>query len=162
MFSIWENPKGEVYSLLIDYAMNKCSYFRITISEQMDLYNKGKIVLDKLKVSIIKSERKVFGVGQKQATSTYYYRCETNSALVLKSEANSLFSWVQPMLPEEFGQIISLKSLKIQGEKFKELPTSISNLKNIRYFNAENNPFVDVENEKHKLESITGLEEFDI
>lgn len=94
MFRIWEDPKEDAYSSLIDYSMRKCSYFSLTILDPLDLDIEGQIVLDQLKDFIIKSEREEFRI-------TYYYRFETNSALVLKNAANSLFCWVQPNLPED-------------------------------------------------------------
>lgn len=209
MVSIWENPKEETYSLLIDYSMEKSKYFTLMVSEQLDLSMDGKKVLDKLKSFFIKSERKKFGLDEKQAITTYYYKCGKDSALVLKNSANTLFSWVQPRLPqdlcfyndmddcwlltvahegigefnvsdveiqeimrninklslmgefnntteallrdakrwrtesldindndleylpEEFGQLNSLKSLKVTGDRFKELPDCIGNLINL-------------------------------
>ncbi len=101
MLSIWEDPREETYSLLIDYSMEKCDYFTLKVSEQLDLHIEGKEVLDQLQSSLIKSEREEFGLDEKQVTTTYYYRCGKDSALVLKNSANTLFSWVQPRLPED-------------------------------------------------------------
>lgn len=44
MLKIWENPKKETYSLLIDYSVKKCSYFTLSVSSQLELVMKGKEV----------------------------------------------------------------------------------------------------------------------
>jgi hypothetical protein len=148
MLSIWEDPKEETYSLLIDYSMEKCDYFTLIVSEQLDLCIEGKEVLDQLQSSLIKSEREEFGLDEKQVTTTYYYKCGKDSALDLKNSANTLFSWVQPRLPEDLCFYTNMDNcllltvaherigeFNVSDEETQAIMKSINNLSLIGEFN---------------------------
>lgn len=149
MLSIWEDPKEETYSLLIDYAMEKCSYFSLMVSSQIDLYTEGKEVLEQLQSYLIKSKVEKLGLDENQfTTTTYYYKFEKDSALVLKNSAKTLFAWIQPKLPQnlcfytdtdEFWLFTvaheRIGEFNISNEETKEIMQSISNLSLIGEFN---------------------------
>lgn len=144
MIEIYDNPKDEVYRALIDYAVKKCTKFVLVEVKQISSSNNVKKVLNALEpylINKIKSDRWPGTISGSDNNLVYTYEFNERSAKILKESANSLFSWVQPNLPEDLSFITEdgkewlvntahekMASLQIDEEEAKLLSNSINGL----------------------------------
>lgn len=104
MIRICDDPKGEAYGKLIDYAVSRCSRFVLVVQDDLGFSESGKKVLAALEPHLIEKTRSDQWPGTRILDKTAwvcYYRCSEKAAEILKEAANSLFSWQQPALPED-------------------------------------------------------------
>lgn len=109
MIKIYNNPKGQAYRQLLDYAANHAPVF--VLADRYDLSRHGSCfeVFEKLKPYLIKKEltklshkkRPRHSIDYTYNSYIYYYECNEQSLEILKSVANSLLDWQHPHLPED-------------------------------------------------------------
>lgn len=144
MIEIYDNPKDEAYKSLIDYAAKKCTKFVLVEVKHISSSNNVKKVLNALEpylINKIKSERWPGTISGSNNNLVYTYEFNEKSAKVLKESANSLFSWVQPNLPEDLSFITedgkewlintaheNMAGLEIDEEEAELLSNSINGL----------------------------------
>ncbi|MEY8350758.1 stage III sporulation protein AH [Bacillus cereus] len=105
MIIIDSNPKNEVYSNLLDLAFEICDEFHLVLRKDMGSLQFFDPILKKLECSLKEmneqSEWASTILGDNQTAKVYYYYADENAKNVLKGLSNSLYSWVQPDLPED-------------------------------------------------------------
>jgi hypothetical protein len=108
-----KEPKGDVYVQLIDLATTICSEFILVNRHQMNIGEKGNLVIQELTPYLkeIKEQDSWPGTQLLEHTATvHYYYLNNDSNKVLKKYVTSLYSWQQPDFPED------LCFLKAQGK----------------------------------------------
>ncbi len=104
MIRICDDPKGEAYGKLMDYAVGRCSQFVLVVQDDLGFSESGQRVLAALEPHLMEKTRSDRWPGTRILDKTAwvcYYRCSEKAAEVLKEAANSLYSWQQPALPED-------------------------------------------------------------
>jgi hypothetical protein len=97
-------PKGPIYSGLLDYALGECRFFLLVIKDEHWIDQEGKTVLEELTPFLYKMEMKsqwpgtiIFG-GE---VPVYIYHFVPDSAEILKKSAIGLYQWQGPNLPDD-------------------------------------------------------------
>ncbi|SDE61938.1 hypothetical protein SAMN02799630_05940 [Paenibacillus sp. UNCCL117] len=108
MLRIDNNPSGEAYHRLIDYAMARASMFVLAERQQLLRGTEAGRLLHKLKPYLLRTYESGVVMGQNAIGYTYedtiyVYRCCPEAGELLKSAAESLFDWQHPKLPEDLG-----------------------------------------------------------
>ncbi|ULL13101.1 leucine-rich repeat domain-containing protein [Paenibacillus sp. H1-7] len=108
MIQIYNDPKGEAYRRLIDYAIEHSSMFVLATREQMYMNENCHRVLRLLEPYLIKQEscdslRGKHSIAYSNGGTVYFYACHSEAAQVLRSEAERLLAWSHPHLPEDLG-----------------------------------------------------------
>ncbi|MBF8984617.1 stage III sporulation protein AH [Lutibacter sp. B2] len=104
MIDILNNPSNKRYKLLITYASEICQEFVVVIRHGVKLSTEGQQILEQLKPYLKKSllSKEWPGTETEGAPSTlYYYHSNEKTKYILLQSANSLYSWVNPKLPED-------------------------------------------------------------
>lgn len=100
-----KNVEYDAYKVFIDAVSNFSDKFLLVERKDMDSSENLKYVLKKLEISLIEmkeqSEWPSTMLGDGATANVYYYNVDDNSIKVLKEEAESLFSWEHPKLPED-------------------------------------------------------------
>jgi len=105
VFIIEEEPKGKVYQQLIDLAFEACDEFHLVVRRDLGSTRKIEPFLKQLESSLKKMKKTnewtgtMLGGGQK--AKVYYYHTDDHARRIIKEAANSLYSWMQPELPED-------------------------------------------------------------
>ncbi|WP_159884763.1 leucine-rich repeat domain-containing protein [Paenibacillus puerhi] len=108
MLRIDNNPSGEAYRRLIDYAITHASFFVLAERGQLARDRDVGLLLRKLRPYLLKTYESgvVMGtnaIGYTYEDTIYVYRCCPEVGELLKSAAGSLFDWQHPKLPEDLG-----------------------------------------------------------
>lgn len=109
MYTITEDPKGEVYNKLIDLAFESCDMFHLVIRKDMISNVKRGLkhyqpILNKLEQSLIEMKEESEWASTQLLHSTafvYYYHTTEEAKKILKELSNSLYGWIAPHLPED-------------------------------------------------------------
>lgn len=105
---IQEDPKDRVYLELIDLAFEICDEFHLVVRKNMGSKKKIEPILKRLEpsLSVMKEESEWTGTRLLNGTAeVYYYHTDENAKGIIKEVANSLYSWIQPELPEDLSFI---------------------------------------------------------
>ncbi|WP_099189849.1 stage III sporulation protein AH [Tepidibacter mesophilus] len=114
MINILNNPSNKEYELLIDYASKICKEFILVIRNGQKLSKEGQKVFQKLNPYLKNSSKSKKWPGTETfgpPSSIYYYALNEETKDVLIQYANSLYSWVNPKLPEDLCFIKTDKSV---------------------------------------------------
>lgn len=144
MIRIYDDPRDDAYIALIDYAVEKCTKFVLVEVENISLSSNARKVISKLEpylVNKIKSNEWPGTISGSDNNLVYTYKLNKESTKILKEAANSLFSWIQPTLPEDLSFITEddkewlvntshekTANLKINEKEAKLLSDSINGL----------------------------------
>jgi hypothetical protein len=106
MIEIYNDPKGEAYCWLIDYAMSRCPVFALADRGWKGSGNSCSRVFEALEPYLIRMQSCESAIGTSATAyslegTIYYYRCDPEAAIVIKEAASSLFAWQHPHLPED-------------------------------------------------------------
>ncbi|GAF11157.1 hypothetical protein JCM19046_1657 [Bacillus sp. JCM 19046] len=111
MFNITEEPKGEIYSKLLDVLFEVSDRFELILRNDMMGKNKQKAmgsyepILAKLAPYLIeineKSEWASNRLSRGATAFVYEYRATDEAKLVIKQLSDSLYQWIMPKLPED-------------------------------------------------------------
>lgn len=104
MLIIESEPKGSIYTELIDLASSICNQFILVKRNEIHINESANIVLQELMPYLqqVKEQNKWPGTATLGRPATiYYYSLNNESKEKLKKYADGLYSWVQPNLPED-------------------------------------------------------------
>ncbi|MEF3304728.1 leucine-rich repeat domain-containing protein [Paenibacillus sp. GYB003] len=106
MVIIYNDPKGEAYRRLIDYAASRAPMFALADRGWRDKGGSCSRVFEALEPYLIRAQscESLFGTSSIAYTregTIYHYRCCAAAATVLKDAASGLFAWRHPHLPED-------------------------------------------------------------
>lgn len=175
MIKIYDNPRDDAYRALIDYAVKKCTKFILVEVKCISSSNNVKKVLNALEpylINKIKSDRWPGTISGSDDNLVYTYEFNEKSAKILKEAANSLFSWIQPNLPEDLSFITeddkewlvntaheNMASLEIAEEEAKLLSNSINGLFLKGDFNKDLSSIIsDAKRHKSEILHISGFD----
>ncbi|MGA9188190.1 MAG: stage III sporulation protein AH [Methanosarcina sp.] len=106
MINITSEPKNDVYRLLVDLAFDLCDEFILVVRKDLCLKSNdnAKSVLEKLNDYLIEMKEQSEWAGTKLLRHTayvYHYHTSPEAREIIKEVSNSLYSWMQPNLPED-------------------------------------------------------------
>ncbi|RKN71188.1 leucine-rich repeat domain-containing protein [Paenibacillus ginsengarvi] len=106
MIAIYNDPKGEAYRRLVDYAVRHSATFALAEREYRELSETCAYVFEALRPYLIRSRSCESLLGTSAIAYTregtiYVYRCCPEAADILKTASPSLFAWQHPQLPED-------------------------------------------------------------
>ncbi|GIQ70825.1 leucine-rich repeat domain-containing protein [Xylanibacillus composti] len=107
MIQIYNNPKGEAYHKLLDYAAKHSPLFVLAVRQQLAHNGSHYEVLEKLAPYLVKKVRTDNSLQHQLSIAyspndwLYFYACHEASIAILKSFSNSLLDWQHPRLPED-------------------------------------------------------------
>ncbi|MBM7836993.1 hypothetical protein JOC54_000224 [Alkalihalobacillus xiaoxiensis] len=111
MFDIVQEPKGEIYSELLDVLFEVSDRFELILRNDMLGKNKKKaidsyeLILAKLAPYLIEMNEKSEWASNRLvggATAfVYEYKATEEAKLVIKQLSDSLYQWIMPKLPED-------------------------------------------------------------
>lgn len=105
MYVIEKNPEGKVYEKLIDLAFEACDEFHLVVRRDLGSSRKLEPLLKQLESSLKRLEKTNEWTGTRlgggQKAKVYYYQTDNNAKTIIKGAAGSLYSWIQPELPED-------------------------------------------------------------
>jgi hypothetical protein len=98
MVIITKNPKDEVYRNLIDLAFDVCDEFVLVVHTYgLRFSQNAQTILDKLKGSLIEVKER----SEEPRLFEYHYRTSIEARNLVKKVSVTLYSWLQPGLPED-------------------------------------------------------------
>ena len=104
MYNLDNNAEGQVYKELIAIAFDICDEFILVRRYDMDFDESAKRIIELLEPFIVEMNQRSSWPGTillEQTADVYKYRTAKEAQKVLLDAAQSLFSWVQPGLPED-------------------------------------------------------------
>lgn len=105
MIIIEQDPRGTVYEQLIDLAFEICDEFHLVVRKDLGSTRKFAPLLKELENSlkVVKKTNEWTGtmLGGGQKAKVYYYHADSHAKKIVKRAASSLYSWLQPDLPED-------------------------------------------------------------
>lgn len=109
MIHIYNNPKGEAYRRLLDYAAQHSPSFVLAKRHQLGQHESCTEVFEKLRPFLVKKVRTSESLRRRSSLSIayspndwlYFYECREDAIDILKSAADSLLDWQHPHLPED-------------------------------------------------------------
>lgn len=106
MIEIYNDPKGDAYRWLIDYAMSRCPVFALADRGWKDSGETCSRVFEALEPYLLRTQSCESALGTSAIAyslegAIYYYRCDPEAAIIIKEAASSLFAWQHPHLPED-------------------------------------------------------------
>ncbi|MTK11301.1 MAG: leucine-rich repeat domain-containing protein, partial [Clostridiaceae bacterium] len=175
MIEIYDDPRDQAYRSLIDYAVKKCTKFVLVEVKSISYSNNAKKVLSELEpylISRIKLDRWPGTISGSDDNLVYTYDLNEKSARILKEAANSLFSWMQPNLPEDLSFITKdgkewlvntahekMAGLQIDEEEAELLSNSINGLFLKGDFNKELSSIIsDAKKHESQILHISGFD----
>ena len=102
-FEITLEPKDNCYKTLLDFASKRCSVFSLVWRDQLDFHTTAKEIKQPLRHFIIAQKRTSIWPGTQifeSKATVIHYRITKQTIGILK-QANSLYSWLSPKLPED-------------------------------------------------------------
>jgi hypothetical protein len=103
-FSFVEEPKGETYRALVDYAATRCDKVLLVVRGSLPLDPSAEAALNRLSAYLHMSSDRSEWPGTTLISGTarvLQYRLSEGCAAALKECAVGLYSWRQPLLPED-------------------------------------------------------------
>lgn len=106
MIEIYNDPKGDAYRWLIDYAMSRCPVFALADRGWKDSGETCSRVFEALEPYLLRTQSCESALGTSAIAyslegTIYYYRCDPGASILLQEAAPSLFAWQHPHLPED-------------------------------------------------------------
>lgn len=106
MININIEPKNDTYRLLVDLSFDLCDEFILVVRKDLCLKpnDSAKSVLEKLNdyLKEMKEQSEWAGTELLEHTAyVYHYHTSPEAREIIKEVSNSLYSWVQPNLPED-------------------------------------------------------------
>jgi hypothetical protein len=104
IFDLLEEPKGEIYRRLIDFAISCHSIALLVVQPEMSLSARGQELLSALQPFQLEAARSSSWPGTELLDSeavVYYFRLLPESGKVLQDAVPSLYAWLQPEIPED-------------------------------------------------------------
>jgi hypothetical protein len=103
IFTITQEPRDDLYRATVDLASDVCSTFLLVL-RSANLNPAGGAVLEALKPKLIKEVNASEWPGTKlkrDKARVLYFSLDAESSNLLKTAANGLYEWLQPILPED-------------------------------------------------------------
>lgn len=103
-YNILKEPKGTIYQKLIDHALHYCSYFTFTLRHSLQVYKSIEDLINELEPFLLSKKEQSEWPGTKLLSDTaivYEYKLSQETVDILQKTTTSLFSWIQPELPED-------------------------------------------------------------
>lgn len=103
-FDIIEEPCGEIYRGILDCAAQRCDSFELVTRPSLPLTESAMVFLLEAKPFMLRREERGewFGTKLTDDTATVHgFKMCPETISLLKSASDSLFSWLQPDLPED-------------------------------------------------------------
>lgn len=103
MIDIIDDPSGETYRRLVDFACARCRSFSLVWRDGMKFRRSARDVEERLSPFLLKEARSSEWPGTQLFSGTArvrHYRVSRDSAVVLR-EAGSLYAWLAPERPED-------------------------------------------------------------
>jgi hypothetical protein len=132
-----EEPEGESYRALIGLGLRLATRIVLVVRPNLGLGDSAKTVLDRLRQWLVSSETKAEWPGTKlyegETARVDEYSLTWDSAEVLADDADRLYAWVQPTLPEDLSLLRSdgeawLVTIAHEKEAFLSLTAEEYNL----------------------------------
>ncbi|WP_461204952.1 stage III sporulation protein AH [Clostridium sp. DL1XJH146] len=103
IIDINSEPKDKVYRDLINLAFKVCDEFILVVRKDFKLSNEASSIMDKLQPYLkkVKKQNEWPGTWSAREVKVHYYEMDERAKEILKQEANSLYSWMQPNKPED-------------------------------------------------------------
>ncbi|MEJ8553067.1 hypothetical protein [Tepidibacter sp. Z1-5] len=94
------------YTYLLKHSITKCTEFILVVVPEIELNTNGAKVLDRLKPYLKEKKKGYEWPGTQRfedgdPVTIYHYSLNEHSINILLQSADSLYSWVQPNLPED-------------------------------------------------------------
>ncbi len=105
IYNLTNDLTQKQYQLLLEFASTYCDTFQLVVRETIGLDASAKQILKSLEPFLIKEsdESEWFGTqlldGSK--AKVFIFTLTNETLTLLKSESYSLFTWIQPKLPED-------------------------------------------------------------
>lgn len=103
-YTFLEEPKGDTYYKLIDYAISQCGYAILVVSDAIKMNSERENLLAKLSPFLENIKRSSEWPGTKLFggdVPVYTYYFDSGFAEILKSVVSGLYQWQQPDFPED-------------------------------------------------------------
>jgi len=96
-------PKGENYKKLIEYAFEVCDEFLFIKHSQLSYFQSFDIITEELKETFIccKEQREWPGTISLPSAMVYYFKCTQKSKEIIINLTNALFDWCAPYFPDD-------------------------------------------------------------
>jgi len=104
LYSLNNNPEGQVYKELLDIAFDACDEFILVQRPDMDFEESAQRIIKLLEPFLIEKKKSRSWPGTtllEQIADVYRYRADKEAQKILLEATESLYSWVQPKLPED-------------------------------------------------------------
>lgn len=104
LYSLNNNPEGQVYKELLDIAFDTCDEFILVQRPDMDFEESAHRIIKLLEPFLIEKRKSRSWPGTtllEQTADVYRFRTDKEAEKVLLDATQSLYSWVQPKLPED-------------------------------------------------------------
>lgn len=101
---ITSEPQNDVYRHLVCLAFDLCDEFILVVRKDLCLNDNAKSVLEKLNDHLKEMKKQSEWAGTKLLGHTayvYHYHTSPEAREIIKEVSNSLYSWMQPNLPED-------------------------------------------------------------
>lgn len=109
MISIQEEPVGETYKKLIEYAARRSSQFVLVVdSNYLEVEESCSKILAQLEPYLIKKIKHNSWPGTTSygcCSIIYYFQCNRHTVSILQNTVNSLYAWLPPKLPMDLSFI---------------------------------------------------------
>lgn len=99
-----QEPAGNTYRTLIHLALEVCDTFILVKRDQMELEPEGLELLERLQPYFIETKKDDGWPGTRllgHYADIHYISCSPAAADILLAYTHSLYSWVQPRLPDD-------------------------------------------------------------
>lgn len=103
-YRVLQEPRGNTYRRLIDYSLRYCHSFLLVVGPSIPINETGRRVLTSLEPFLLSQTESSEWPGTRLldgVARVYRFTLSSESATILAQVADSLFSWVQPNLPED-------------------------------------------------------------
>lgn len=104
MYNLDNNPEGQAYKKLLDISFDICDEFILVRRHDMDFDESALRIIEFLGPFLIEMKKSSSWPGTtllEQTADVYRYRTAKEAQKVLLDVSQSLYSWVQPELPED-------------------------------------------------------------
>lgn len=104
MYKLNNNPEGNTYKCILEIAFDTCDEFILIRRKDMDFDAKAIEIIKLLESYLIEIKKSSSWPGTlllEQTADVYRFRTDKGAKKVLLDAAQSLYSWVQPGLPED-------------------------------------------------------------
>ena len=103
-YSLIDEPKGDLYIDIINYAVNLCHEALLVVRRTIPLADSGLKVLEKLEPYLIEKNLCSEWPGTRlldDKAHVFRYTLNKECALIIQKSSSRLYEWFQPNLPED-------------------------------------------------------------